>query len=107
MQLYISAPENSDYSKPAKELKGFAKTELLNHKESQTLSWEITPSDLASFNEKTSCWVADKGEYSIMFAASSADIRKSVILRLESDIVTEKVNNVMLPSTTLDIIVPE
>lgn len=107
VQLYISAPENSDYSKPAKELKGFAKTELLNHKESQTLSWEITPSDLASFNEKTSCWVADKGEYSIMFAASSADIRKSVILRLESDIVTEKVNNVMLPSTTLDIIVPE
>ena len=56
VQLYISAPEKT-MNKPAKELKAFAKTKLLQPGESQTIQLTVPKSDLSSFDEKNSQWV--------------------------------------------------
>ena len=49
VQLYLSAPGKA-MPKPAIELRGFAKTKVLAPGESQTLTFTITPRDLASFD---------------------------------------------------------
>ncbi len=74
VQLYVKAPAGG-LEKPAKELKAFAKTKLLQPGESEvvTLSWNLM--DMASFNEKSCSWELAKGTYQWMAAASSADVR--------------------------------
>ena len=73
-QVYITAPK-SDLPRAAKELKGFAKTRLLQPGESQTLRIRIARSELASWNETTHQWQVDSGTYTLQVGASSADIR--------------------------------
>ena len=81
VQLYVAAPA-SKLDKPAKELKAFGKTALLQPGESQTLilTWNVM--DMASFNEKNSSWELAKGEYQWMVAASSADVRCTAVQRV-------------------------
>lgn len=77
VQLYVTAPE-SKLTKPAIELKSFAKTRLLQPGESQTLRMTVSPYDLASFDPETQSWITDKGRYEVRFAASATDIRANV-----------------------------
>ena len=70
VQLYISAPAKT-LDKPAKELKAFAKTKLLQPGEKQTITFEITARQLASFDTVTSSWVAEEGKYEAKIGASS------------------------------------
>ncbi|MCP4242386.1 MAG: beta-glucosidase, partial [bacterium] len=74
VQLYIAAPEAS-LPKPESELRAFAKTRLLAPAESQTLSFTLTVTDLASFDPEAHQWVADAGQYTLKIGASSTDIR--------------------------------
>ena len=74
-QVYVSAPKNKQMDKPVKELKGFAKTRLLQPGESQTLRISIPRSELASWNEATHEWQVDSGTYTLQVGGSSADIR--------------------------------
>lgn len=74
-QVYVSAPKNKPMDKPLKELKGFAKTRLLQPGESETLHISIPRSELASWNEATHEWQVDSGTYTLQVGGSSADIR--------------------------------
>ncbi len=76
--MYVSAPNNKEIIKPLKELKAFAKTNLLQPNQQQTLHMTITPQDLASWNEATHQWQTDNGEYTIHVGTSSANIVKKV-----------------------------
>jgi beta-glucosidase len=100
IQLYISAP-TSEIEKPKKELKGFAKTKLLQPGDKETLLFEIDSKLLASFWSGVSSWVADKGEYTIHIGASSKDIRISEKFNLKENIIVEKVHDVLYPNIML------
>lgn len=80
-QVYITAPSNNDMLKPLKELKAFAKTNLLQPRQQQTLQMTITPQDLASWNETTHQWQTDNGEYTIHVGTNSTNIVKKIKIK--------------------------
>ncbi|MCQ2110831.1 MAG: glycoside hydrolase family 3 C-terminal domain-containing protein [Bacteroidaceae bacterium] len=92
VELYVHAP-GQDMDKPAQELKAFAKTELLEAGKTQSITMQFPVSDLASFNEKTSEWVVEAGEYSIMVGSSSRDIRGGACVSVEAG--RQKVSDVL------------
>ena len=82
--------------KPTAELKGFAKTQLLAPRESQTLEFTLQPKDLASFDSATSAWVIEAGNYTVKIGASSTDIRVEQDFSANASVV-EKTNRVLAP----------
>ncbi len=90
-QLYLSAPALS-MDKPAQELKGFAKTRLLQPGESQVLSFELDARALASFDEKSAAWLADKGLYTVRAGGSSRGLRLQAGFKLAKSMVVETVS---------------
>jgi len=100
VQLYLSAP-SSEIEKPDQELKGFAKTKLLQPGESQQLVFELDARALASFQSGISSWVADAGKYEVRIGASSKDIRLKTSFDLDKTTVVERVHDAMYPNFVL------
>jgi beta-glucosidase len=96
VQLYLSAPA-AKLDKPAIELKAFGKTRLLQPGESQTLSFEITPRDLASYDTANEQWVAEKGSYTVSVGASSKAIKQTAKFSLGKELVVEKDEKALTP----------
>lgn len=86
VQLYVAAP-TLKLKKPANELRAFAKTRLLKPGESQTISFTLTPKDLASFDTASSSWIAEAGTYSINIGASSSNTKSAATFELPRDVV--------------------
>lgn len=99
VQLYISAPTNK-LDKPVSELKAFAKTNLLKPGESQTLTFTITARDLASYQTKTTSWVADAGSYTVKIGTSQT-AKLTAPFKLAKDIIVEKTNKVLVPKVAI------
>lgn len=102
VELYISAP-GKDMAKPAKELKGFVKTNLLKPGEKQQISFTVNKTDLASFDESSNSWVVESGNYTAQVGASSEDIRQNTTFKVEGESV-EKVHQVLTPQVTLNLL---
>ncbi len=100
-QLYITAPAGK-LDKPAAELKGFAKTALLQPGQTEKVSFIITANDLASFNTATTSWVADAGSHTAKLGASSLKIQQTVTFKLAKEVVTEKCNKVLVPLVNIN-----
>lgn len=90
VEVYVAAP-GKDMPKPARELKGFAKTRKLQPGESQTVELTIPYASLASFNEKDSQWQVEGGAYRVMVAADAADASPLAVTVNVKAGVTEKV----------------
>jgi len=100
VQLYLSAPAGKLH-KPALELKGFAKTRLLQPGETQTLSFDIVPRNLASFDPASSAWVAEAGTYTVKIGASSRDIRQSASFVLDTGLTVKKESAALVPGEAI------
>ena len=73
VQVYVKAPEGK-LKKPEKELKGFAKTRLLQPGETQTLHINIPFDALASYDEARHTWITETGTYRILLGTSTDHI---------------------------------
>ena len=101
VQVYLSAPAKS-MDKPALELKAFVKTELLSPKQSQTLSFTLTPKSLASFDTARSAWVVEAGTYTVKVGNSVENILQTATFTVPKEIVVEKVADVLKPNKAFD-----
>lgn len=90
VQVYVAAPGN-DMDKPARELKGFAKTKSLKPGEVHTVSITIPYGDLASFNEEENCWQVEEGTYQVLVAKDAADMKPLSASVTEEGKITETV----------------
>lgn len=102
VQLYVSAPNAEKTNKPAKELKAFAKTKELQPGESVTVTLTVKASELASYNEESSSWIVDEGNYAFLLAASSRDIKAT----LNADVATsaESTNDILKLQNPINIL---
>ncbi len=105
VQLYLSAPA-AKLDKPVAELKGFAKTPSLKPGESQTLKFEISARNLASFDPASSSWLAEAGSYTVKIGASSRDIRQTASFTLDSDLTVKKESKALAPKAGINELKP-
>ncbi|MBN2242533.1 MAG: glycoside hydrolase family 3 protein [Acidobacteria bacterium] len=105
VQVYLSAPAGQ-LDKPREELVAFDKTELLEPGQKQTLTFELSAGDLASFDTASSSWLAEAGEYTVKAGASSRDIKQTASFRLGRDVVVNKVNKALSPQREINTLRP-
>lgn len=84
VQLYV-ADKTGSASRPVKELKNFVKVEL-QPQEEKTVEMELDKRSFAWYNTQIHDWYAASGEYEILAAASSRDIRLKKTVYVESTI---------------------
>jgi beta-glucosidase len=104
-ELYLSAP-SVKLDKPSLELKGFAKTKLLQPGESQTLTFIIDSRRLSSFDPAISSWIAEAGKYEVKIGASSKDIRQSSTFLLAKEIIVKKETVSLVPKEKINELKP-
>ncbi|GAC1372298.1 MAG: beta-glucosidase [Hymenobacter sp.] len=100
VQLYVSAPTDK-LDKPESELKAFAKTNLLQPGQSQTLRFTLTAADLASYDPTASAWVAAAGTYTVKAAASSRSVKQTATFRVPQELVVQKSRHLLAPQAPL------
>ncbi|MGB9747612.1 MAG: glycoside hydrolase family 3 C-terminal domain-containing protein [Bacteroidales bacterium] len=105
VQVYLAAPAGK-LVKPAEKLVAFAKTSLLQPGETQTLRFVLVPRDLASFDDATSTWIAEKGNYEVRVGVSSLDIRQKATFELPNDLTVEKDTKALVPDREIKVLRP-
>lgn len=80
-QVYVTLPKTQE-ARPAKELKAFAKTRLLQPGESETLLMRVPLTELAVYDEGKHGWSMLEGTYTFHVGANVNDIRGKVTQQL-------------------------
>jgi beta-glucosidase len=101
VQLYLTAP-SARLQKPNEELKSFAKTDLLQPGQKQTISFVLEPKDLSSFDTNSTSWIAEAGTYTVKIGTSSLDIKQTATFHLTKELVAEKCNKVLSPQVEMN-----
>jgi beta-glucosidase len=82
VQIYVH-DHKSNLVRPPKELKGFAKVELLPG-ETKTVTVPLDFRAFAYYHPAYKRWITEDGEFDILIGASSADIRFTEVVTLQS-----------------------
>ncbi len=83
VQLYIRDIASTAY-RPERELKGFKKI-FLQAGESQTVTFDLDARAFSYFDVSIDDWDIEAGDFDILFAASSTDIREKLTVALDDD----------------------
>ena len=83
VQLYIRDVESTAY-RPERELKGFEKI-FLQAGETQTVLFDLDARAFSYFDVSIDDWDIEAGDFDILFAASSTDIREKLTVALDDD----------------------
>ena len=101
VQLYIYSP-SVKLKKPEETLAAYAKTKLLKPGESQTLSFSVETKDFASFDEATSSWITEAGNYNLRVGTSSQAIKQTASFKIAKDLNAGKVSKALAPSREIN-----
>lgn len=93
VQLYI-APPSGRLEKPKRVFSSFDKTKKIVPKTQEVLTLETTTMNFTSFDEETSSFTLEKGEYGIYIGNSLKNAEKISSFTIEKDIVVLKQNSI-------------
>nr|WP_299485795.1 glycoside hydrolase family 3 N-terminal domain-containing protein [uncultured Allomuricauda sp.] len=82
VQVY-TGKQDSRVDRPTKELRAFAKTQLLHPESLDSISIQIPIKELSFWDEEKSDWSLEKGSYSIQIGVSSRDVKAETNISLE------------------------
>lgn len=105
VQVYVTAP-SGHLEKPYQELKGFAKTGKLRPGESEEVVIKIKTNQLASFSEKRSAYIMERGGYIFRIGRNSRDTEPVAKLVLDKLTVIRNVAPVVAQEYEMDFLVP-
>jgi len=91
VQVYVH-DRKSKLVRPPKELKGFTKVEL-QPGETKTVTLKLDFRAFAYYHPSYKQWITDDGEFDILIGASSADIRCTKTVTLQSTVVLPSILN--------------
>ena len=102
VQLYCEAPQGL-LGKPARVLCGYQKTRLLFPGESQQITLQVAPKDIASYDDSgqicKSAWVLERGIYHFFLGTDVRCTRElEPAFRLSSDYILQQCHSLMAPS---------
>ena len=89
VQIYVSCPDG-ELKKEAQRLISFTKTKNLKPGEEERTVLQFDLRDLTSYREKDAATVLEPGEYVVRIGNSSRNTRVCGILKLETEMITEK-----------------
>lgn len=102
VELFVAAPNSQKANKPAKELRAFAKTELLQPGQLAHVTMTVTTANLASYNEKASAWQTDAGTYQFLVCSSADKVEAQQAVKVKA--YKQKTSNVMKPNVKLNLL---
>jgi beta-glucosidase len=82
VQVYVH-DQKSGLVRPEKELKGFAKVDLMPG-ETKSISIDLDFRAFAYYHPAYKQWITENGDFDLLIAASAADIRQTLTVTLES-----------------------
>ena len=92
VQIYATLP-GGQVEKEAHRLAAYEKTALLQPQEEQTLTFKISADRFTFYAEEKAAWVLEKGFYGIFVGTSLESATLAGGLKLEQDVILEKVKN--------------
>ena len=95
VQLYVASPKSAT-NKPLKELKGFAKTKVLQPGEAQTIIIKTTVANLGYYDTASHAWKLDKGAYQLIMASNVNTVKLSKTIELNAKVI-EKTEALLTP----------
>lgn len=106
VQVYVQKPI-ANLGNPARELVGFAKTDVLAPGKSQKLEFVIPNSAFASYDDNGAsgfahCYVMEKGEYSLYLGSDVRSAEKVWSYYQDETVVTEELKQVSAPQEKFD-----
>ena len=101
VQVYASLP-GGGLEKEAHRLIAYAKTELLQPGQKQTVTLEVPAERLVSYDEKSAAWILEKGFYGILVGNSLENAELVGGMQLDESVALEKVKNLFAKKEELN-----
>ena len=101
VQVYASLP-GGGLEKEAHRLTAYAKTELLQPGQKQTVTLEVPAERLVSYDEKSAAWILEKGFYGILAGNSLENAELVGGMQLDESVALEKVKNLFAKKEELN-----
>lgn len=89
VQVYVTLPQN-EIEKEYHRLIGFAKTHILQPKETQKITIKINQKEFASFSEQQHAWMIEEGRYGIWIGNSSVSLKQVAGITVSEQVVLER-----------------
>ena len=93
VQVYVTLPQN-EIEKEYHRLIGFAKTHILQPKETQKITIKINQKEFASFSEQQHAWMIEEGRYGIWIGNSSVSLKQVAGITVSEQVVLERTKTV-------------
>lgn len=102
VQLYVSAPQGA-LGKPAKELKAYAKTDVIAPGASASVSLTVPKSAMASYDDSgctghKSCYVLEAGNYGVWIGTDVRSAVQTASFEVTATVVTGQLEEVLAPT---------